>query len=461
MRPTQHGGQASCAWICDRVVRETGDRRLRGWVNAVMRRAGLITLLTFASAFAATSSRAQKPEPLAVRVAEALDRARPALLRDLAEAGGNRLGLICLAAIHDGVPADNEVFQAAITRLARTSLHDTYGLSLRLQVMAELPSFPKRAAAAKRDAKRLLACRRDGAFAYASGRGQSDLSNTQYGALGLRAAVALGYKVPKGAWISLIRRVSAWQNRNGSWAYRGRSGSGYGSMTVAGIAVLEICLQHADFSKTSLKRYAKRIDRGWAWMAKPGLLEIGKPTARQCFYFHYGLERAAVLSEKVLVGTRNWYESGAEMLVKAQLASGAWLFANKVANRERGNPISTAFAILFLRRRFQRTTPSTGHRSTPTTPQATRARYLPAKASQAEIQASARLEVRRGYAAVPDLLKLLRGKVAARRRAALLAIQELAKQRFSLDPYRQPKDSSKDLRQIERWWMTEGRKQLK
>ena len=423
-----------------------------------MRRAGL-----FVACALATAAHGQAPggEPLSARVAQALDRSRPVLLKDLAAAGGNRLALICLAALHDGVPHDNEVFRAAIDRLERVQLSDTYGLSIRLQVMAELPSYPDRPAAAKRDTKKLLACRRDGVFAYAPSRGSSDLSNTQYGALGLRAAVALGCKVPKRVWTNLIKRVAAWQNRDGSWGYKGRAGTGYSSMTVAGIAVLEICLQHRDFSKSLTKRYAAKIDRAWKWMSTRGLTDVGSLRARHCYYFHYGLERAAVLSTKKLVGDKSWYQSGAEMLVKAQLFNGGW--GSRRGRRGQGvaNPISTAFAILFLRRRFQRTTPSTGWTSRPVTPQGTRARYLPAQADQRQVEASVRLEVERGHAAVPDLLKLLRGKIATRRRVAILAIQKIAKRNFRLDPYRDPADSSAALREVERWWMAVGRKASK
>ena len=70
------------------------------------------------------------------------------------------MALACLAAIHDEVPQDNEVFVAAMQRLSKAKLADTYELSLRLMVMAEFQDFPDLDTLARVDLQKLLGNRR-------------------------------------------------------------------------------------------------------------------------------------------------------------------------------------------------------------------------------------------------------------------------------------------------------------
>lgn len=385
-------------------------------------------------------------------IARALDRARPALLRHLETERGGRLALLALAAVHDDVPPRVPEFRTAIDQLARERLLDTYALSLRLMVMAELPDFPQRMEAAQRDTKRLLACQKNGVFAYSPTRQSADLSNTQYGALGLRAAQVLGCRVPAGRWRALLSRVLAWQARDGGFGYQGRPRRGYASMTVAGIACLELGLQYLHNERFDRAKVRKRIDKAWAWMAKHAS-EIGSPSTSWCHYFHYGLERAAVLSARKLVGETDWYRTGAEMLVRTQLPDGGWSrragTGDGAPPRGRSAGVSTAFAILFLRRRFQRVV-------SVVTPNGVKALYLPADATKRQIDESVRLEVARGMQAVPDLLRAMRSKVPARRWVAAAALRQIAGRDFGYDPYRDQAASAESIRAAERWWLTEA-----
>ena len=382
------------------------------------------------------------------RVAAALDKSQPILIEQLKAASMSRLALVCLAAVHDEVSPRNPVFANAIKRLERSRIRDTYGLSLRLMVMADFPAYPNRRMAAARDTRHLLACRRNGAFAYTKSGRNTDLSNTQYGALGMRAALALGCSVPMRCWKNLLRHVSARQKRDSSWSYSARrTEAGYSSMTVAGIAVLELCMLHGQLTQKQRAAASRRIKRAWGRMAKHQG-DIGSTKATWCYYFHYGLERAAVLSQREVVGKTNWYRKGAEMLLREQHDTGGW---GRGEARGPVDPVSTSFAILFLRRKFKRQ--PTGA----VTPQGIRARYLPAQATPKQVTQSVELEVARGLNAVPDLLKVLRSKIQARRKAAALALNKLSGKSLPYDPYRNPAESEEAICVAERWWMTKGR----
>jgi hypothetical protein len=81
---------------------------------------------------------------------------------------------------------------------------------------------------------------------------------------------------------------------------------------------------------------------------------VGKPVGRmkdlpmQSLYFLWSLERVSVLYNLGMLGDRDWYRWGAEILVANQAGSGAW-------ERDGGYPgqtpvLNTCFALLFLKR---------------------------------------------------------------------------------------------------------------
>ena len=80
----------------------------------------------------------------------------------------------------------------ALARLGKAKPKQTYDIALRLLVLEACPVFPDREKLAKKDLSSLLANRStQGAFQYYERPSTWDLSNTQYGALGLRAAAAM------------------------------------------------------------------------------------------------------------------------------------------------------------------------------------------------------------------------------------------------------------------------------
>jgi hypothetical protein len=390
---------------------------------------------------------------LQARVDAALAKARPVLREHLQLQHGGVLALLCLAAVHDGVPADDRVFARALERLSRARLTGTYDLALRLIVMAEVQDVPRREQLAAADTKALLHRRLHGGFSYARRYETWDLSNTQYAVLGLRAAVALGQAVKPAVWNDVARAVVAAQAEDGGFAYtsRHRRHRPYASMTVAGIAVLEVCRQQ--LGAATPEHLGAAIERAWAWMARNSHA-IGNRDTLCCLYFHYGLERAAILSDVSLVGEVDWYRAGAEMLLREQLDSGAWQSLVEIrpgALPGEGSPIDTAFAILFLRRKFtkQLPVPLTGPRGLD---------WLSDNADAGQVERAASAMVARGHTAIPELLIALRSPVMARRRAAIRALTELAGADFGSRADQHPEDSAAQIKAAELWWLTEGRK---
>jgi len=380
---------------------------------------------------------------LAERVVKALERARPALEVHLGSSFGGQRALLVLAAIHDEVPPENKTFQRAFAELVRDNLSGTYELAVRLMVMAELPNYPNRTAAAAKDCVALLAHQcDDGGFSYASGRGRMDLSNTQYGALGLRAAAALGARVDSSRWKRLLTLTTNIQDSYGGFSY-GLQGAPYASMTVAGIGVLEIANQHLP-TESRRKETEGRIARGWKWM-DTHVADIGNPAATWSPYFHYGLERAAILSGKTQVAGKDWYELGAEMFLREQLRDGGWAIGQKHAGQSQ--PIDTAFAILFLRKKFKKTleNPITPGGGNPVS-------ALGAQATDAEIERAVAFDGLRGRQAVPGLLTALRSRFLPQRKAAILVLFKLSGDDFGYQPYVDPGKQSEAIARAEEWW---------
>ena len=123
-------------------------------------------------------------------------------------------------------------------------------------------------------------------------------------------------------------------------------------MTVAGLTVLEVCRQLLQPDGTEANRFTAAIDRGWAWVAR-AQTRIGDRHIPHCFYAHWGLERAAILSQRERVGTVDWYARGAEMMLATQKRDGGF----RSVSDSHGVKAHTAFAVLFLRRAFVRELP--------------------------------------------------------------------------------------------------------
>ncbi|MDA1259678.1 MAG: hypothetical protein O3A20_03565 [Planctomycetota bacterium] len=191
----------------------------------------------------------------------------------------------------------------------------------------------------------------NGGWSYPSGH--DDLSLTQYAALGLRAAEALGIEVPPEVWsdmaeYTLIHQES-WRSVDKAPAggFRYRLDHGFtGSMTTAGISILSICKQQlGDRMKTTIRREVDAaLAAGGRWLDRNIQVNANPGDAGWHFYYLYGLERCGALLNTETFGGIEWYWDGAEWLLAAQGAKGQWGDARGWHQR------NTCFALLFLER---------------------------------------------------------------------------------------------------------------
>lgn len=192
--------------------------------------------------------------------------------------------------------------------------------------------------------------------------GQLDLSNTQYAALGLRAAEFAGHEVPERAWKRLLKDVLTYQTavqKLEAPRVEGRTttgklevaGFGYrpgqgatGSMTTAGIAVVELCRRGlgADASGSDQRKMDKSRELAMTWLELHFDVVENPGAADWVFYYLYGLERVGALLGLEHIGPHAWYYEGAKRLVKVQRDNGSWVQRNEEAD--------TCFALLFLER---------------------------------------------------------------------------------------------------------------
>lgn len=215
-----------------------------------------------------------------------------------------------------------------------------------------------------------------------------DMSNTQYALLGLRAARDCGCSVDIGAFERALDFALAWQDADGpkarrllpasepggtpyvidsqdrarGWPYLAQPAAvRTGSMTTAGIAILSIA-HDALLRPRALPRYdaarqrqvAQAIQDGFAWLDANWTVarNAGAGAPNWHHYYLYGLERAAALCGRPLVGLHDWYVEGAQHLVGSQKTDGRWSTGalGMPGEMEASDLLDTAWAVLFLER---------------------------------------------------------------------------------------------------------------
>ena len=179
---------------------------------------------------------------------------------------------------------------------------------------------------------------------------------------------------------------------------------------------------------------------------------IGSPKEHWSFYFHYGLERAAILCDVVEIdGQVNWYASGAEMLVEEQLTGGGWRslsdgFPGHHLSKKRGDAVPTSFAILFLRRKFQKV-------AGPITQHVVKLVNIGPRSQQKDIDACAAQLVQRGKEAMADIFKGLRSDIEPQRRAAQQALVGVAGKDFGYNPVLDREANRSAVKRAELWYL--------
>ena len=190
---------------------------------------------------------------------------------------------------------------------------------------------------------------------------EGDNSNSQYASLGLLACSLGQVAVDKS---SLQNALLCWrkeQMKDGGWIYRKQwGGKSTGAMTAGGVGSLVIYHHLLDVGwkkdpsiKAGVEWLAKNFDvtkhPGETISTEGGTDYDGNAVGPAPeggwghFYYLYALQRAGMLYGTDYFGKHDWYDLGADWLLKNRSPEKAWRAKNPY-------PIDTGFAILFLRR---------------------------------------------------------------------------------------------------------------
>jgi hypothetical protein len=257
---------------------------------------------------------------------------------------GGETALATYALLAAGESRQDPKLAKAIEFSTTVNMDGIYSLALRAQIWHYLPQSREVKAGIRKDGDSLLASLKSsgearGMFNYPvrDKAARYDHSVSQYGVLGMWAVAQLGYEVPTSSWKLIDTAWRAHQDSSGAWEYIYGKKEARASMTAAGIATLFITQDYLNMGKGADCTGNIRdpaIDKAFKWMID----NLKDLEGRRTHYTLYGIERIGVASGYKYFGTLDWYDDGADYLVKSQGANGSW-----------GTGVSdTCFAILFL-----------------------------------------------------------------------------------------------------------------
>ena len=198
-----------------------------------------------------------------------------------------------------------------------------------------------------------------------------DNSNSQYAALGLRAAFDAGISIP-GDTVALALK---WWKENQKdkpdkqreavstggvdlgpprgWCYHYDNSheehKAFGSMTggaVASMVIYHYMLGNDWWRDGSVKSGLSWVANNFSVTVNPGSpCTFGNNERTQYHYYMYALERVGMLYGTVKIGAHAWYAEGAKELLGAQKEDGSW-----EGSDGSNSTWDTCFAILFLKR---------------------------------------------------------------------------------------------------------------
>jgi hypothetical protein len=195
--------------------------------------------------------------------------------------------------------------------------------------------------------------------------GTTDNSNTQFAMLAIWAARR--HEIPTRRTLTLIaRRFNTSQMKDGNWSYHYRNGGDptdqrSPAMTCVGLLGLAIAHGLARDQADGNPPPQAALGPGQGPPPDQGIVDgllalqgqIGNPTGRMDnvpannLYFLWSVERVAVLYSLKVIGQKDWYRWGAEILVANQNAAGNW---DSGGYHAASPTINTCLALLFLKR---------------------------------------------------------------------------------------------------------------
>ena len=245
----------------------------------------------------------------------------------------------------------------AVEYLEKTPASGAFALGVRCQVWLLLPQTQQIKIAMLADAKILQSSvitqgEGRGFYPYsANGKGYSH-SRGQFAVLGLWAAAQSGVEVPDSYWKMVEQAWLDCQDGSGGWAYQNVPSEKYpivSDSTAGGVATLFITQDflHADDAASPHGNiHNPHIDSGVRWLGTniDKIVADDSPTREYPYSTLYTLERVGVASGLRFFKDVNWYDRGAQWLLKKQKKEGSW-----PAEME-SNVYSTSCAMLFLAR---------------------------------------------------------------------------------------------------------------
>jgi hypothetical protein len=270
--------------------------------------------------------------------------------------GQTALAAYALLAASDNPNAEPKLAEA-IKFLKGAKVGGTYALGVRCQVWALLPQTPEVKALMRRDATALQTMMKTqgnakGFYDYDARGSSYSLSRAQYAVLGMWGAAGSGAEVPLDYWRKVDAAWTGAQESDGGWRYQkgAREYPVTAGMTAAGVATLLVAQEYllADSVACNGNPAAGAIDRGLAWLDQHFDQVAAEQEYEREYPFAtlYAVERVGVASGLKYFGRNDWYQKGADYLVKRQKSDGSW----KGNGSYFGALPDTCFGILFLAR---------------------------------------------------------------------------------------------------------------
>jgi len=139
-------------------------------------------------------------------------------------------------------------------------------------------------------------------------------------------------------------------HKGSSTSHESRASGGMTTAAIASLLIIKsLLISESCFIKEwevkvnqSMRDGLQWVDRHWSMAQNPG-----RGGSNYFYYYLYGLERCGDLQGTLVIGKHYWYNEGAEVLVRDQKDSGAWIRDDTHMPED---VINTAFALLFLDR---------------------------------------------------------------------------------------------------------------
>jgi len=268
---------------------------------------------------------------------------------------GGRTSLATLALIASGESPTDPRISAAVKFIVPAELQGIYALGLHAQLLALLPQSDDVRAAELRDGKLLLhaiaeAGDAKGFYGYTIKHGGEHHSPSQFAVLGMWQLSEAGVEVSDDYWKLVDTSWRRTQRSDGGWSYHLKADEhpkppaqpegSKPSMTAAGVATLFITKTMLGASTAVDCEYPPRPDEA----LDAGLKYLGDNFKKiDTLYCLYGMERIGLASGRRDIGGNDWYQFGANLIIKLQQADGS-------VSHGYGPIPDTSFALLFMSR---------------------------------------------------------------------------------------------------------------